>query len=69
MTNSEFPYCVEISDEHDGQDIKDWLLENGMVHITDWKAIRMRHRHIFEVYFKDANKAVMTKLRWSGVGF
>ena len=68
-TRIAYPFCVEISAEHDGQDIEDWLLENGMGHKTDWLAIKMRHRGVFEVYFKEANKAVMTKLRWSGVGY
>ena len=64
-----FPYSVEISTEHDGQDIQDWLIENGMEHTIDWKAIKMRHKGVYTVYFRDSKKAVMTKLRWSGVGF
>lgn len=62
----EYPYCVEISLDHDGADIEDWLLENGMGHVTDWKAIRMRHKQVWAIYFKNANQAVMTKLRWGG---
>jgi hypothetical protein len=65
----EFPYWIEISAEHDGVDIQDWLLENGMAHLDDWKAIKMRHRGVYVVYFREASKAVMAKLRWSGVGF
>lgn len=68
-TEAAFPFCVEISTEHDGQDIQDWLLENGMAHKIDWLAIKIRHRGIYEVYFKESSKAVMTKLRWAGVGF
>lgn len=65
----EYPYSVEISIEHDGVDIEDWLIENGMAHMTDWKAIKMTHRGVFVLYFRDPAKAVMAKLRWSGVGF
>lgn len=64
-----YPHRVDISMEHDGVDIEDWLIENGMAHITDWKAIKMSHHGVWVLYFKEANKAVMTKLRWSGVGF
>lgn len=64
-----YPHSVEISTEHDGVDIEDWLIENGMAHIDDWKAIKMTHKGVFVLYFCDPAKAVMTKLRWSGVGF
>lgn len=65
----EYPYSVEISMEHDGIDIEDWLIENGMAHVDDWKCIKMRHNGIYTLYFRDASKAVLAKLRWSGVGF
>ena len=64
-----YPHVVEISNEHDGVDIEDWLIESGMAHITDWKAINMRHRKKWVLYFKDPAKAVMAKLRWGGIGF
>lgn len=67
--NVEFPYCVEISLEHDGQDIQDWLVGNGMTHHGDWKAIRMAHKKVWAIYFREATKATMTKLRWGGIGF
>jgi hypothetical protein len=63
----EYPYYVAISSEHDGKEVLDWLTENGIRHQEDYKALRMRHRGIYALYFKDSRKAVMTKLRWSGV--
>lgn len=61
-----YPYSVEISDEHDGEDIQDWLLENGWGHQMDWKALRMRHKGVYSIHFRQAHMAMLTKLRWGG---
>ena len=61
-----YPYSVEVSDEHDGEDIQDWLLENGWGHQMDWKALRMRHKGVYSIHFRQAHMAMLTKLRWGG---
>jgi hypothetical protein len=61
-----YPYSVEISDEHDGEDIQDWLLENGWGHQMDWKALRMRHKGVYSIHFLQVHMAMLTKLRWGG---
>lgn len=63
----EYPYTVEISTEHDDSDITDWLVSNDIVAHRDYKAIRLTHIDIYMIYFKDAKKAMLTKLRWTGV--
>jgi hypothetical protein len=64
IQHTEFPHYVEISHEHHVHDLEQWFYDQGLIHGVDWKAIYVRHRGFYSIYFANGANAMLCKLTW-----